>query len=98
MADNTAGFSELLERARQLIERNKQLMRLIYQLAFIATSASPDAEEAEKILKEMIKRGVITEKQYYKALADVERYREYFLDRTVKYVRKPSKEEDRDMY
>lgn len=72
---------DLYERARTLVRRVKNTMRLVYQLAFIVTSEAPESKEAEKLLRELVERGIITEAQMWKAISDVERWRKRVLDK-----------------
>ena len=72
---------EVLQKAIRLIDRNKRIMRILYQLAFIVTSYSPDSNEARQILEEMKELGLVTQAEIDKAIEDVQRWRDLVLDK-----------------
>jgi len=74
MAEGSS-IRELIEKARRLVEEEKRIMKTLYQLAFIATSNSPRAEEAVRLIQEMMAKGLVSPKQAAKALEDVRRWR-----------------------
>lgn len=73
-------MSETVEKADKLIKLVRKRQKILYQLAFISTSLNPASEEAKKILEEMIKEGIVSYKEVNKALEDVKKWRERFLD------------------
>jgi len=81
---NKSDVDEVFELAKSLIEHERKTMKILYQLAFIYTSESPKKDEAWKIMKEMVKKGLITEAQMMKAIEDVTRWRKLFLDRETR--------------
>lgn len=72
---------ELFSKAKALIKRAKEIQKTLYQLCFIATSENPLKEEAERLIKEMIDKGLVTEAEVYKAKEDVKRWRSIILDK-----------------
>jgi len=74
---------DIFAKAEELVKKSKQVMKVLYQLAFIATSESPDAPEAERLMNRMIELGLITERQKWKAIDDVQRWRRRVLDRLL---------------
>ena len=79
-------FEDIYHEAKRLVKRSKKVMRLLYQLAFIESSGSPDSDKAHELIEEMIKKGLITRAQYYKALDDVERWRKRVLDKMFRTI------------
>jgi len=77
------GVEDIFSRAEELVKKSKQVMKVLYQLAFIATSESPDAAKAEELINKMIEMGLITERQKWKAYDDVVRWRKRVLDRLL---------------
>jgi len=72
---------DLLLRAKVLVKRVREVQKIMYQLAFIATSLNPLAEEAERIAEEMIEHELITRAEWRKAKEDVQRWRDKVLDK-----------------
>lgn len=70
-----------LERARQLVKEAKEVMKILYQLCFIATSDNPLNEDAKELIKEMIEKGYVSEDEVRKAISDVKRWRDLVLDK-----------------
>jgi hypothetical protein len=68
-------LKELEKRASEIVKIAKKKSKLIYQLAFVATSELPESDEAYKILLEMIKMGMISEKTLKKVIDQVSRWR-----------------------
>ena len=68
------------------MKKAKQKSKLIYQLAFIATSDLPEATEAYKTLLEMVKTGMLSEKSLKKIIDQVTRWKviRYRLENTEK--------------
>ena len=81
--DKTISIIELFNRARAIIEEVKHVQKTLYQLAFVATSDNPKAKEAEELINELVKRGLISESEARKALNDVVRWRSRILDKEV---------------
>lgn len=76
-------YLNLLERAKDLIEKARNIQQVIYQLAFIATGPSAYSELAKQYLEEMIQSGLATRGEVEKALDDVKRFRDKILDRRL---------------
>jgi hypothetical protein len=68
-------LKEIEKRANEIIKRAKQKSKLIYQLAFIATSDLPESEEAYRIMLEMVKMGMLSEKSLKKVIDQVTRWK-----------------------
>jgi ribosomal 50S subunit-associated protein YjgA (DUF615 family) len=83
--------SEILEEAKALVKEAKEIMSTLYKLAFVATSNSPQSQRAWELIQEMMRRGLVYEKQVEKAFKDVERWRKRVLDRG--FVEKALEEE-----
>ena len=66
------------------MKKAKQKSKLIYQLAFVATSDLPESEEAYKTLLEMVKTGMLSEKSLKKIIDQVTRWKviRYRLENT----------------
>jgi hypothetical protein len=77
---------EIEKRANEIVKKAKQKSKLIYQLAFIATSELPESEEAYKMLLEMVKMGMLSEKSLKKVIDQVTRWRiiRYRIENTEK--------------
>jgi len=80
---NNESILDLLDRAKRVIEEVKHIQKLLYQLAFVVTSDNPKAKEAEEIINELIRRGLVSEEEAKKALNDVTRWRMRILDKEV---------------
>jgi ribosomal 50S subunit-associated protein YjgA (DUF615 family) len=83
---------EILEEARALVKETKEIMSVLYKLAFVATSNSPQSQRAWELIRDMINAGLVFEKQVEKAFKDVERWRKHVLDRG--FVEKALEEEE----
>jgi len=68
-------LKELEKRASEIVKIAKKKSKLIYQLAFVATSELPESDEAYKILLEMVKMGMLSEKTLKKVIDQVSRWR-----------------------
>jgi hypothetical protein len=68
-------LKEIEKRANEIVKRAKQKSKLIYQLAFVATSDLPESEEAYRIMLEMVKMGMLSEKSLKKVIDQVARWR-----------------------
>jgi hypothetical protein len=68
-------LKEIEKRANEIVKRAKQKSKLIYSLAFVATSDLPESEEAYKMLLEMVKMGMLSEKSLKKVIDQVTRWR-----------------------
>jgi len=79
-------LKEIEKRANEIVKKAKQKSKLIYQLAFIATSDLPEATEAYKTLLEMVKSGMLSEKSLKKIIDQVTRWKviRYRLENTEK--------------
>jgi len=82
---------EILEEAKALVKEAKEVMSTLYKLAFVATSNSPQSQKAWELIQEMMRAGLVYEKQVEKAFKDVERWRKHVLDRG--FVEKALEEE-----
>jgi len=67
---------DILVMARATVDLAKRIDRLVYQLAFIATSQGPLAELADKLLDAMVAKGLVSSGYVAKAMDDVRRWRE----------------------
>jgi len=76
-------YLNLLERCKALIQQVREIQKVIYQLAFIATSPSPYAEVANQLLDQLIQAGMATKGEVEKAVDDVKRFRDKILDRRL---------------
>jgi len=81
--DGNVSILELFDRARKVIEEVKHIQKILYQLAFVATSDNPKAKEAEEIINKLIEKGVVSDAEAKKALNDVTRWRMRILDKEV---------------
>lgn len=72
-------LDEVFRKAEELVKRAKKVDKILYQLAFVARSMSPLSDEAEKLLDELVKLGVITKGQKAKALEDVRIFRDRLI-------------------
>jgi hypothetical protein len=77
---------EIEKRANEIVKRAKQKSKLIYQLAFVATSDLPESEEAYRVMLEMVKMGILSEKTLKKVIDQVTRWRiiRYRIENTEK--------------
>ncbi|MEM3414872.1 MAG: hypothetical protein QXP36_03750 [Conexivisphaerales archaeon] len=77
-------LKEIEKRANEIVKRAKQKSKLIYQLAFVATSDLPESEEAYRMLLEMVKTGMLSEKSLKKIIDQVTRWKviRYRLENT----------------
>lgn len=72
---------EILRRAEKLVEDTKKVMKILYQLSFIATSDNPNRLEAMELIQQMIEMGLVSEEEAHKAMMDVKRWRDLVLDK-----------------
>ncbi|MEM4451455.1 MAG: hypothetical protein QW182_04530 [Thermosphaera sp.] len=73
---------ELIKEAEKFIKEVRRIQKMVYQLAFIATSEDEEqASKAHEMLKKLVDDGIVSERMVMKALEDVRRYRLYVLDR-----------------
>ena len=82
---------DILEEAKALVKEAKEVMSTLYKLAFVATSNSPQSQRAWELIQDMVRAGLVYEKQVEKAFKDVERWRKHVLDRG--FVEKALEEE-----
>jgi hypothetical protein len=77
---------EIEKRANEIVKKAKQKSKIIYQLAFVATSDLPESEEAYRMLLEMVKMGMLSEKSLKKIIDQVTRWRiiRYRVENTEK--------------
>jgi len=83
MEQSEAKYINILERAKVLIEQVKEIQKTIYRLAFIATSLSPYATLAQQLLDEIVRVGLASQGEVDKALDDVKRFRDRYIDRRL---------------
>jgi len=67
---------EVEELAKQVIKRAKERSKMLYRLAFIATSDLPEAEEARMLLARMVSLGMFSQKTVSRAIENVQKWRE----------------------
>ena len=79
--------------ARKMVKKWREMDKVFYQLAFIATGNGPGAVEAIRKLREAVEKGFLTEEQMKKILRDVERWRKYRFKWERIYDLKPEGEE-----
>lgn len=73
---------ELIKEAEKFIKEVRKIQKMVYQLAFIATSEDDEqASKAHEMLKKLVDEGVVSERMVMKALDDVRRYRMFVLDK-----------------
>ncbi|MEM1925379.1 MAG: hypothetical protein QXK88_10630 [Desulfurococcaceae archaeon] len=73
---------DLIKEAEKFIKEVRKIQKMVYQLAFIATSEDDEqASKAHEMLKKLVDDGIVSERMVMKALEDVRRYRLYVLDR-----------------
>jgi len=79
-------LKEIEKRASEIVKRAKQKSKLVYQLAFVATSDLPESEEAYRMLLEMVKTGMLSERSLKKIIDQVTRWKviRYRLENTEK--------------
>jgi hypothetical protein len=84
--DEVKMLKEIEKRANEIVKRAKQKSKLIYQLAFVATSDLPESTEAYQMLLEMVKMGMLSEKSLKKVIDQVTRWRiiRYRVENTEK--------------
>lgn len=82
--DDDAVNNDVYRDARRLVRMVRGIQRTLYQLAYIYTSNAPQADEAYKLMEQMIKEGLITRAQMEKAINDAMRFRE-LQDRKLGY-------------
>ncbi len=70
------GMNSVIREAEQVVRKAKKLMRIVYQLAFVALSDTPYSGEAVRLLAKFVERGIITSAQLSKVLNDVQRWKE----------------------
>lgn len=80
-------LEEIMRRAKELIKLEKEVTKLLYQLAFIYTNESPRKEEALRLMQRLAEMGLVSPKQITKAINDVKRWRKmrYRLSRDMEY-------------
>ena len=71
---NSSG--DIVNHAEMLVDLAKRIDRLVYQLAFVATSQGPLADIAGRLLDTMAQQGLVTKGYVAKAIEDVRRWRE----------------------
>jgi hypothetical protein len=81
----------IIREAERIIRRARRLTRTLYQLAYVALSDSPFANEALQLLTKFVENNIITNNQLNKILQDVERwkqrrYAEYSKDEVEKMI------------
>jgi len=77
MSENSSSeVMEVEEIARQVIKKAKERSKMLYRLAFIATSDLPEAEEARMILARMVSLGMFSQKTVNRAIENVQKWRE----------------------
>jgi NCAIR mutase (PurE)-related protein len=67
---------EIEELAKQVIKKAKERSKMLYRLAFIATSDLPEAEEARMLLAKMVSLGMFSQRTVNKAIENVQKWRE----------------------
>jgi hypothetical protein len=67
---------EVEELAKQVIKRAKERSKMLYRLAFIATSDLPEAEEARMLLAKMVSLGMFSQKTVNRAIENVQKWKE----------------------
>ena len=72
---------DLLREIQKLIDSQKMYMKVLYQLAFILTSDSPESSKAKELINKMKELGLVSEIQIQKAIEDVKRFRDKVLDK-----------------
>jgi len=78
---SSSNIIEIFEKSRKIIDEVKQIQKTLYQLCFIVLSENPKKNEAEQIINEMIKLGLVSEDEVRKAFNDVLRWRRRILDK-----------------
>lgn len=80
-------LEEIMRRAKELIKMEKEITKLLYQLAFVYTNESPRKEEALRLMQKLAEMGLVSPKQITKAINDVKRWRKmrYRLSRDIEY-------------
>jgi len=73
--DEIKKIKEIEKRANEIIKIAKRKSKLIYRLAFVATSDLPESEEAYRLLLEMVKMGMLSAKSLKKIIDQVSRWR-----------------------
>lgn len=68
-----------LAEAKKVVKTFKELDKVIYQLAFIATGVGPGKIEAYRKLRELVEMGFMSEDQFRKVINDARRWREHRL-------------------
>ncbi len=66
----------IIREAERIIRRARRLSKTLYQLAYVALSDSPYANEALQLLTKFVENRIITNDQLNKILQDVERWKE----------------------
>ena len=82
--DDDAVNNDVYREARKLVRMVRGIQRTLYQLAYIYTSNAPQADEAYRLMEQMVKEGLITRAQMEKAINDAMRFRE-LQDRKLGY-------------
>ncbi|MEM3975003.1 MAG: hypothetical protein QW320_11600 [Ignisphaera sp.] len=73
---------DLIKEAERFIKEVRKIQKMVYQLAFIATSEDDEqASKAHEMLKKLVDENIVSERMVMKALDDVRRYRMFILDR-----------------
>jgi hypothetical protein len=85
---------EVEELAKQVIKKAKERSKMLYRLAFIATSDLPEAEEARMLLAKMASLGMFSQRTVNKAIENVQKWRElrYRFERTE--IMQPERKEE----
>jgi NCAIR mutase (PurE)-related protein len=85
---------EVEELAKQVIKKAKERSKMLYRLAFIATSDLSEAEEARMLLAKMVSLGMFSQRTVNKAIENVQKWRElrYRFERAE--VAQPERKEE----
>jgi LPS O-antigen subunit length determinant protein (WzzB/FepE family) len=75
-SNNESEVVEVEELAKQVIKKAKERSKMLYRLAFIATSDLPEAEEARMLLAKMVSLGMFSQRTVNKAIENVQKWRE----------------------
>jgi len=75
MEDLEVDVKKLFEEARRVIRESRMIDKYVYRLAFIYLKDAPYKAEAYKILRDMVKAGLISEDYLRKVLDDVRRWK-----------------------
>lgn len=69
-------MDSVIKEAELIVRRAKKVMRIAYQLAYIALSDTPYSSEAVRLLAKFVEKGIITSAQLNKILNDVQKWKE----------------------